>query len=139
MAPSKFDDTLNHVEKRDKTPKANQSPPKPVKMPSNQKESTVSDRYTEVANNYFMEVVDRVMEDYTNLVPSTNREEETLQNDHINDLSIERRMDDQSVDQSDNDSHNNQEEVSIVQTENSSSTIHNMAIDYVSNMIGGLS
>lgn len=112
-------------------------------------QSITSEKFTVVANDYIGGVFDKVMDDYTNLVKSKEDEsatdptpESTSRNPPVNqDLSIERRVNmDSSIEQNDNESivHNNQDDEPVSDHNKSTSTIRNMANDYVSNMIQGL-
>lgn len=102
-------------------------------------ETASSARYTEFANCYFDSIVNKVMDDYTEHVHETSRNNESevgvesSKEGEYQDHSIEKRIDDSSVDKS-------REESSVhVDPNESSSTIKNLANDYVSNMIDGLS
>jgi hypothetical protein len=102
-------------------------------------ESASSARYTEFANCYFDSIVNKVMDDYTELVHETSRNNESevgvdsSQDGEYQEHSVEKRIDDSSIEKSQN------EFFIKVDPNESSATIKNIANDYVSNMIDGLS
>lgn len=117
----------------------------------NQDQSFTSGRFTEQANNYVDKVFDKVMENYTDIINSPSDEEEeeeetdrqdssNNQKEHINmNQSIEKRVDVESSIEHSVIKLDNSEQGNSLHNQSSTSTIRNMANDYVTNMLGGLS
>jgi hypothetical protein len=112
----------------------------------NQDKSIVSEKYSEVAHGYVDDVVDRVMEDYSVLIKHTEEDDE---DDHggsrnktpLKDISIEKRISDDSSIEASHRSKGDRDKEDDEQSEvaSDSSAIRNIANDYVSGMIKGLS
>lgn len=121
----------------------------------NQNQSFTSGRFTAQANNYVDKVFDKVMGNYTNIINNQSdegegeeEEEEATyrqdssnnQKEHINmNQSIEKRVDVESSIEHSVIKLDNSDQENSLHNASSTSTIRNMANDYVTNMLGGFS
>jgi len=107
--------------------------------------SVTSAKYTEIAGNYWDEMVERVMNDYSDRIQATEQNEESdpeydsNNKEQPNDTSIEKRIDDSSIEQSINQGRGSKTNLlNDVADGSSVSSVRNIANDYVANVLDGI-